>query len=631
MLDDGGGERTVGSQLLAAHGPARALFLARLPFLLLAAALAVLLYFWGRQLLGETAALAALFLYTLSPAILGHGYLATMDVGLAAFTVFFCFALWRYLERPDGRHIAACGIAMGLMLCTKFSAVFLLPVAVVLLLAAGKAPRRPRILAYHLVLMGAIASLVIQALYLSPGGLYLYSLGISRVNADHNPDYLVFLAGQLEHSFPTYFAAAWLLKEPLAALLLTGIGLYALRSAPARVKWFLLLPPAVVFAAHTALADNLGVRYIIPMLPFEYLIGGSGRRLAALPRRRGTRGRRRTRTLARGRGLRRLPRSPLLLQRGGLPGHPRLHRPRWRNPLRPALARRQQRRLGPIAPAGEGLARSQRQRRDRTPGVLRLLPAGSVRGEGRGDGPVAVGAAYGPGNLPGERAFRGALSGRMAASSGCRDRARHVRLSKIGPPVAQCVFKARGSAFAKRLTFGNARRADIYWQRTRMRPGLLLLLAAHFLQAQPSWWITEPVRWVQTNLRETDAALDPHRLVEQLAAMRANVVLMGMGGIAAYYPTHTEFHYPSPYLPAGRDMFGDVLREAHARGIRVVGRFDFSKTQKAVYDAHPEWFFRRSDGEPVIYNGLYSTCINGGYYREQAMKILAEGAGALRR
>ena len=42
--------------------------------------------------------------------------------------------------------------------------------------------------------------------------------------------------------------------------------------------------------------------------------------------------------------------------------------------------------------------------------------------------------------------------------------------------------------------------------------------------------------------------------------MRANVLLIGMGGIAAYYPTEVEFHYPSPDLPPGRDMFGDVLR-----------------------------------------------------------------------
>jgi hypothetical protein len=153
---------------------------------------------------------------------------------------------------------------------------------------------------------------------------------------------------------------------------------------------------------------------------------------------------------------------------------------------------------------------------------------------------------------------------------------------------------------------------------------LMSILMVGCAAAQEGWWMTEPIRWVQTNLRQTDAGLDAKRQVEQLADMGANVLLEGMGGIAAYYPTTTEFHYPSPQLPAGSDMFSDVLREAHARKIRVVGRFDFSKTQKAVFDAHPEWFFRQSNGQPVIYNGLYSTCINGGYYRVQAMKILTE-------
>ncbi|MBS1827682.1 MAG: hypothetical protein JST93_20375 [Acidobacteria bacterium] len=154
---------------------------------------------------------------------------------------------------------------------------------------------------------------------------------------------------------------------------------------------------------------------------------------------------------------------------------------------------------------------------------------------------------------------------------------------------------------------------------------LALLLTAAPASGEEGWWMTEPIRWVQTNLREVDASLDARRLAEQLAAMKANVLLQGMGGIAAYYPTQVEFHYASPNLPAGRDMFGDVVRELHARHIRVVGRYDLSKTRKEVFDAHPEWFFRQANGEPVIYNGLYSTCINGGYYRSQAMKILAEG------
>jgi Hypothetical glycosyl hydrolase 6 len=140
----------------------------------------------------------------------------------------------------------------------------------------------------------------------------------------------------------------------------------------------------------------------------------------------------------------------------------------------------------------------------------------------------------------------------------------------------------------------------------------------------PGWWMTEPIRWVQTNLRETDTALDPGRLVNQLIDFRANCLLIGMGGIVAHYPTKVEHHVVSPYLPPGRDMFGEVLELAHKNRIRVIGRFDFSKASRPVFDAHPEWFFRTGAGEPVVYNGLYSTCIAGGYYAEKAMEILAE-------
>ena len=77
--------------------------------------------------------------------------------------------------------------------------------------------------------------------------------------------------------------------------------------------------------------------------------------------------------------------------------------------------------------------------------------------------------------------------------------------------------------------------------------------------------------------------------------------------------------------PKGRDLFGEILEEAHKRDIRVVSRWDFSKARKEVYDAHPEWFFKMADGKPAIYNGLYQVCINGGWIQEKALEILGEG------
>lgn len=307
MLSGHGGEIAVGRAILAENGPDRVLFWARLPLLVLSTGLAALLYLWGRELLGELAALAALFLCAFDPTILGHSFLLTMDDGLATFTVLFMFALWKYLQYPDVQRLVFCGLAMGTMLTTKFSAVFLLPVALLLLLCAVRWPLAlsARVPETFLRLYGPrtsgrsgkntiegypaavcaflamclIALVVIQLVYFSPGGLFLYITGLTRVNADHDPAYLVYLAGRLQHHFLSYFAVAWLLKEPIATILLVCIGsVLLLRSKNIRmqVKLFILIPPAVLFLAHTFLADDLGIRYIIPVLPFTYLAGGIG-------------------------------------------------------------------------------------------------------------------------------------------------------------------------------------------------------------------------------------------------------------------------------------------------------------------------------------------------------------------
>lgn len=138
------------------------------------------------------------------------------------------------------------------------------------------------------------------------------------------------------------------------------------------------------------------------------------------------------------------------------------------------------------------------------------------------------------------------------------------------------------------------------------------------------WWMSEPIRWLQTNLRETNSALDPKKFVDDVAAFNANVLMLNASGITAHYPSNIQYEYVSPYLPKGHDMFGEVLKEAHARKIRVVSRWDFSKTHKDVFDAHPEWFFKMADGQPAIYNGLYLACINGDWYHKKALEILSE-------
>ena len=62
-------------------------------------------------------------------------------------------------------------------------------------------------------------------------------------------------------------------------------------------------------------------------------------------------------------------------------------------------------------------------------------------------------------------------------------------------------------------------------------------------------WMEEPIRLVQTNLRETDSDLDPVALAEQIENFPANTVLFGMGGIRAHYQTRVDNHIISDYFP----------------------------------------------------------------------------------
>jgi hypothetical protein len=276
-------------------------------------------------MVGPAAALGALFLYALDPTIVAHSALVTTDVGLAAFTMLFVFALWRYVHQPTWRRLVVCGVALGAVLGTKFSAVFLLPVGVVLVVAAAAATAsgkraakagpndacpcgsgkkfkkchggasagrdssgtpRQRTILLNVGAFGAmcvVAAVVIEVIYFFPGDPFLYVAGLKKVNADHAAGYMAYLHGDLAKRFYSYFAAAYLLKEPLATVLLSAAGLVLLlrsKSAPLLTKLFLLVPPLVMFLAPTFLADDMGIRYIIPVLPFAYLLGGAA--LAAL-------------------------------------------------------------------------------------------------------------------------------------------------------------------------------------------------------------------------------------------------------------------------------------------------------------------------------------------------------------
>ena len=290
----------LGRDIIFGNDPDRVMFWARLPFILMAVVLGGILVAWGRRMLGAGAAAGALLLYVFDPTIIAHSPLVATDSGFALFAVLFFFALWSYLNHRSLKRLLLCGGAMGLMLATKFTAVIFLPVALALLILTGRflpaaMPRRMSTLVdpfasedggqrlmwslYVFVAMGILGAIVIEALYLVPRNPFLYVDGMRLVNADHDPTYLAFMAGRFQHNFLTYYLVCYLVKEPVATMVLTAIGAFSLLRRgvlPDLDRAFLFLPPLALFVAYSVYSDNLGFRYMVPILPFLHLMGGAG-------------------------------------------------------------------------------------------------------------------------------------------------------------------------------------------------------------------------------------------------------------------------------------------------------------------------------------------------------------------
>lgn len=138
-----------------------------------------------------------------------------------------------------------------------------------------------------------------------------------------------------------------------------------------------------------------------------------------------------------------------------------------------------------------------------------------------------------------------------------------------------------------------------------------------------AWWLDEPWRLVQTNLREIDMEdLSAELYVQELQKLRANAAMISIGGLLANYDTKICDHPVNPHLHG--DSLDKVIGACKDAGIRVIGRVDFSKVKREIYERHPDWAYRTAGQEIVDYNGFVHACICGDYQQKKALEILKE-------
>jgi hypothetical protein len=139
------------------------------------------------------------------------------------------------------------------------------------------------------------------------------------------------------------------------------------------------------------------------------------------------------------------------------------------------------------------------------------------------------------------------------------------------------------------------------------------------------WFMDEPTRIGWFLLRYSDAQKSAEKFIQQVADANMNLLCLTAGGSFAFYPSGIPFHEWAPGISKENDFLGRIVAEAAKHKIRIGARFGFSKQPAEAVKAHPEWFFTLADGShPVDASGRTPPCINGGFFRTQAVLIMEE-------
>jgi hypothetical protein len=256
----------------------------RVPVALLTVLLGAVVFRWAQDLWGGYTGLWALGLLLFDPTVLGHGRLATNDVGVAALGTLSLYLTWRWSRRPAWLRGAVVGLSLGLTLVAKASGLLYLAVVLVVIVRtmfSGNRGRRVAALSGGVIL--GLATLVLWAAYgfsversqlvwglPLPAAIHWETLMLQTRRLD---EYAVFALGQTSTGrFWWYFPVAFLLKNPVPLLVAVAVSLPWLAL---RARWRRLWVPGVFAMAYALVAvtqgPNIGYRHLIPVHPTIYL------------------------------------------------------------------------------------------------------------------------------------------------------------------------------------------------------------------------------------------------------------------------------------------------------------------------------------------------------------------------
>ena len=291
----------IGRDLLYNSTPSadRMLALTRFPNLFLGTILVALIAWWAHRLWGNRAAMLAMALACLEPNFVAHSSLVTTDIGVSLLIFLTIYLFWEYMNQPTWGLLVETGVAAGMALLAKFSAVLVVPMIALIVAVSLWTGSEPYVLLpvkqnqnkpkRKLLQSAAVLSLIFFLTVLTIPSAYFFQgfrpwlSGFDQFLTLSQEGLPAFFFGEYSsHSWWSYFLVAFLIKTPVGSLMLITISLVFYRAgSPLRYRQalFLVLPVIIIFVAMTQAKTNIGLRHILPTYPFLFVLAS---RLAAI-------------------------------------------------------------------------------------------------------------------------------------------------------------------------------------------------------------------------------------------------------------------------------------------------------------------------------------------------------------
>jgi hypothetical protein len=268
-------------------------FRVRLIAVVIGAALVLLVFAFVRRHYGDPAALVAAAMTAFLPDLIAHGGIAYNDVPAALAIFGAVWALQRAAADPVVGRVLLAAVITGLALVTKYSAIVLAPVAVLLIaleaVARGRSGWKDYLLQTARLLPIAALGVYLLLVVVYMGDFTLgsfrdgLSFNITHAKDGHGGLPAWLLGRRSPDGFWYFFPIAFLIKTPAALHVLLLIGLGGLFMARGSITGALRSPlrgPVVATAVFgfflLTSGLNIGFRHALPVLPFLVVIGAVG-------------------------------------------------------------------------------------------------------------------------------------------------------------------------------------------------------------------------------------------------------------------------------------------------------------------------------------------------------------------